>query len=540
MKCFILGFGCLLALCLPVITQAQVDTAWVRTYNGPGNGDDGAVAMTVDGAGNVYVTGLCIGAGSGQDYLTIKYLPNGDTAWIRMYNGPGNGSDYAVAIALDGFGNVYVTGTSLGTTTNQDLATIKYSATGTELWVARSSAPNPEIACDIAVDAAGFVYVGGTYIQSSSSYAYLVIKYGPPGNQLWPSIAGYGTMCWARGIAVNGSGDVYIGGWMVTPMTGGPDFVTVKFNASGAQQWLQYYNGNPNSGDTAYAFCMDPSENVWVGGRSYGGPVNLGDYRVVGFDPSANILSPSGYNGPGNGEDCVMDMVFDGSGNLFYTGRSVGSGSGQDYATLGNIFPPQRYNGPANGDDCARSIAVDDSGNVYVTGSSVGVGSGKDYLTIKYRLNGDTAWTARYNGLGNGDDIPAAIAVDDSGNVYVTGSCTGIGSGRDIVTIKYRQSPACVYLPGDINSDDLRLGGDVTYGVRFFKGAGTSPRDSCYMDSTSNYLYVAGDCNGDCQFRGADITRLVAYFKGTAALSYCHFFPPPPLREDRPLLISKD
>jgi hypothetical protein len=85
--------------------------------------------------------------------------------------------------------------------------------------------------------------------------------------------------------------------------------------------------------------------------------------------------------------------------------------------------------------------------------------------------------------------------------------------------------PQCEYLIGDISGDGQRLGGDVTYGVRFFKGIGSVPRDSCFMDSTGTWLYVAGDCNGNCEFRGSDITRLVAYFKGNAALNCCHFFP---------------
>jgi hypothetical protein len=92
---------------------------------------------------------------------------------------------------------------------------------------------------------------------------------------------------------------------------------------------------------------------------------------------------------------------------------------------------------------------------------------------------------------------------------------------------------ACEYMPGDINGDDLKGGGDVTYGVRFFKLIGSRPPDSCYMDSTGTWLYVAGDVNGNCEFRGSDITRLVAYFKLIAPLQYCHFFPPPPLRGAR-------
>jgi hypothetical protein len=98
----------------------------------------------------------------------------------------------------------------------------------------------------------------------------------------------------------------------------------------------------------------------------------------------------------------------------------------------------------------------------------------------------------------------------------------------------------CIYLQGDINGDGLRGGGDVTYGVRFFKLIGNRPPDSCYMDSTHAYLYVAGDVNGNCEFRGSDITRLVAYFKLIALLQYCHFFPPPPMRERGSIIKPKD
>jgi hypothetical protein len=101
------------------------------------------------------------------------------------------------------------------------------------------------------------------------------------------------------------------------------------------------------------------------------------------------------------------------------------------------------------------------------------------------------------------------------------------------IPVSFAVTGGCSYLIGDINSDGQRMGGDVTYGVRYFKGTGPAPRDSCYMDSTGAYLYVTGDVNGNCEFRGSDITRLVAYFKGTAQLSYCHFFPPPVLRNDK-------
>jgi hypothetical protein len=99
-----------------------------------------------------------------------------------------------------------------------------------------------------------------------------------------------------------------------------------------------------------------------------------------------------------------------------------------------------------------------------------------------------------------------------------------------MVNLSLSPVPCENYMPGDINGDGQRIGGDVTYGVRFFKSIGLPPPDSCFMDSTETWLYVSGDVNGNCEFRGSDITRLVAFFKGTAAISYCHLCPPPPRR----------
>jgi hypothetical protein len=97
------------------------DTAWVRTYKGPGNYEDIADAVTVDDSGNAYVTGYSFASETFYDYATIKYYPNGDTAWVKRYGGPGTGDDRAYDIAVDGTGNIYVTGGSGG-----EYATIKY------------------------------------------------------------------------------------------------------------------------------------------------------------------------------------------------------------------------------------------------------------------------------------------------------------------------------------------------------------------------------------------------------------------------------
>jgi hypothetical protein len=83
----------------------------------------------------------------------------------------------------------------------------------------------------------------------------------------------------------------------------------------------------------------------------------------------------------------------------------------------------------------------------------------------------------------------------------------------------------CSYLLGDVNGDGNLMGSDVTYLVRYFKGFGPPPPDSCYLDSLGDYLYPAADVNGNCELRGSDVTRLVGYFKSIATINFCHLAP---------------
>lgn len=426
--------------------------AWVALYNGPANSFDDAKAIAVDGAGNVYVTGTTDATGNLDfDYATIKYDASGTQQWVATYSGTGNGTDHAYAIAVDGSGNVYVTGTSLGSGSNYDYATIKYDASGTQQWVARYNGTGNGIdtATALAVDSSGNIYVTGYSSGSGSGNDYATIKYNTDGTQLWAARyngPGNGEDI-ANALAIDGSGNIYVTGTSFGLHTDS-DYATIKYNGAGTQQWAVRYNGVGNGYDSATALAVDSLGNVYVTGTSFGSETDS-DYATIKYDAAGTQQWVARYNGPGNGYDQASAIAVDSAGNVLVAGSSIGSGTDNDYATVkydatGTQDWVARYNGPGNNSDVVSGIALDGSGNAYVTGYSLNTPADSDCATIKYDATGAQEWVVTYGGPANDSDGANAIAVDSSGNIYVTGYSVGIGTDSDYVTIKYVQTTGFV------------------------------------------------------------------------------------------------
>ena len=432
--------------------------AWVALYNGPGNDIDRARAITLDGSGNVYVTGESYGSGTDNDYATIKYNSSGVQQWVQRYNGSGNSYDKARAIALDSSGNVYVTGSSYGSGTYCDYATIKYNSAGVAQWVQRynGTGNSDDMASSLAVDGQGNMYVTGhSYGSGTSSSDYATIKYNSAGVLQWITRydgPGNNSSDQASSLAIDGQGNVYVTGYSDSSGIGECDYVTIKYNSAGVEQWVARYNGPGNGSNCAYSLVVDGQGNVYVTGISIGAGAYY-DYATVKYNANGVQQWAARYNGPGNYEDWSNVIAVDEQGNVYVTGRSGGSGTDYDYATIkynsaGVEQWIARYNGPGNDIDEASSLVIDGLGNVYVTGQSVGAGTWNDYATIKYNSAGVQQWVARYDDdrPGNGDDYATSLAIDGLGNVYVTGSGVSMGSGTndDYATIKYVQTASAI------------------------------------------------------------------------------------------------
>ncbi|MEI6948751.1 SBBP repeat-containing protein [Paraflavisolibacter sp. H34] len=433
---------------LPFFSPAQPAREWVKRYNPIGTlSRDQAHALAVDASANVYVAGLIGNGESNSDFALVKRDKSGNHLWTRLYNGPNNFFDAAKAVAVDAAGNVYVTGESTGNPTIFDYATVKYSASGVLLWTARYSGPGTgqHRATALAVDAAGNVYVTGQS-RGTASEDYATVKYNAAGVQQWA--ARYNgpanSSDFARALAVDGSGNVYVTGHSFST-AGRFDYLTVKYNAAGAQQWEARYDGPGHDLDEAHALAVDGSGNVYVAGQSAGSS-SFPDYATVKYSAAGVQQWAARYDGPVAGSfDAANALVLEAAGNVYVTGQSDGGGSFSDYVTLkyNNSGVQQwlaRYNGTGNASDFANALAVDASGNVYVTGESRGTTSANDFATVKYNASGVQQWAARLDGTAHRTDGGYALRLDASGNVYVAGRSEGTGTDMDMLAAKYSNS----------------------------------------------------------------------------------------------------
>lgn len=449
-----------LLLVLSTMGYSQVSQAWLQRYNGPGNGSDGAQSLALDTAGNIYVTGYSNAASNNTDYVTVKYNPAGIVQWIQRYDY--GASDIAQAIVVDKPGNVYVTGYSYDGA-SPDFATIKYNSSGVQQWVHRynGTGNGADYPTAMTIDTAGEIYVTGYSIGTGGNFDYVTIKFtSSSSTPLWIKkyIGAANSTDQPYGITVDNSGNVYVTGGSIGAGTGF-DYLTIKYNSLGLQQWEQRYNGPGNDYDASSSVAVDNSGNVYVAGSSVGSGTDR-DCATIKYNSSGLMQWIQRYNGFANLGDYGGKLILDNTGNVYVSGSTTWAGPGTDYLTIkyssaGVQEWMQRYNGPQNGDDFPTSMAVDKYGSVYVTGSSIGASN--DIETIKYNSSGVQQWEQRYNGTANFIDLAKSIAVDKSGNVYITGYSDFVANNSDIITIKYTQ-PVGINTISSIVPSEFSLG----------------------------------------------------------------------------------
>ena len=182
-----------------------------------------------------------------------------------------------------------------------DIVLVKYDSAGIQQWIHQLGSPDYDWSTGVTVDANGNVYVAGGTVgnlggSNQGGNDFVLVKYDSAGIQQWIRQLGSSDYDYSYGVAVAGDDNVYVAGgtWLGSlggPNQGGWDIVLVKYDSGGIQSWIRQL-GSPNS-DVGEAVAVDANGYVYVAGHTYeslGGPNQGGwDIVLVKYDSAGNL-----------------------------------------------------------------------------------------------------------------------------------------------------------------------------------------------------------------------------------------------------------
>jgi hypothetical protein len=263
------------------------DTLWSKIANETGMINKKVKAMILDESANIYITGKCLSALTNiyYDFITIKYSPDGTKLWAKSYDSEYHLDDEPNSMTIDSLGNVYVTGVSLGASTGTDFLTLKYNVNGDLLWNSRynniESNGNDTAKVVIAGDS-NSVYVGGNIRGGSNTgNDILLIKYNQFGDTIWTRrynrAGNYDDLL--KTMIKGHRGDIFIAG---KSYTGNNIFdgIFIRYDKSGNRRWATSYNlGNAGTKDPVSIIQRD-SIKLYTAIANYISPVYSEDHLL--------------------------------------------------------------------------------------------------------------------------------------------------------------------------------------------------------------------------------------------------------------------
>ena len=501
------------------ISKYDVLGNYVYAKSMGGTGEDFSTAIVVDASGSAYITGYfqstsdfdpsvgivnLVSAGD-YDIFLAKYNATGDYVFAKRMGG--TGQDTSRSIAIDASSNVYITGefsttvdfdpgaatvnlTSAGST---DIFFAKYTSAGVYVYAKRIGATLNELSLAIALDGSGNAYITGSFRSTvdfdpaaaivnlaATGTDIFLAKYNTTGLYVYAKRIGSvtGVLCQGLAITTDPSSNAYIAGSYngtadFDPGAGTANLISStsftnafagKYNTTGLYVWAKSFGGYNNTyyNDTGNSIARDGAGNVYITGNFSG---------TVDFDPGLGtvILTSAGsediflvkYSATGvfiyakrmggTNVDQATAIAVDISGNAYITGKytftaDFDPGPGTVNLTTSGVYGIfiAKYDASGNyvyakstdgstGYNASNSIVVDLSGNVYITGHfegtvdfdpGVGVANltsagGWDIFFAKYNASGNYVFAKRIGGVGTDESI--SIALDGNGNSYITG-----------------------------------------------------------------------------------------------------------------------
>jgi hypothetical protein len=445
--------------------QSDVYTRWINLFN-PAKSFDRPAAMAVDGQGNTYATGTtCTDSPCAHsESLVLKYDVNGNIVWKGYLSGPAQGSESfanGLKIGLDAQDNVYVLSVLSPNSTGTDIALAKFNSAGVRQWVdfigsTSTAIVNPGTLA-VAPDGNTYTSYSTSPMQSTSCNAFL-IKRDTTGKQIWSH-------------EVNPT----------APET--PDCNTIPFIGL-------------DSAENAYALFFDNFNS------------QIQESEIIKYNSAGTQLASFS----GNGLSTITAFRVDANGNSYAAGfgRSQAGTGGADaiVAKFGASGTQEWYYdfGAALVSGFV-DLAFDPAGDAFVAWTRQLAAGGSDISILKFNPTGTQEWTSSYNGRPSsspGSDQAVAIAVNSAGYSYIIGSSADPSRSccfDQIVTIKYDPNGTALWVqrysrPGLDTGTAAAIaisGGDLLVTGQTFDGTVSSATGSAW--TTIDYVQDAAKVN---------------------------------------------
>lgn len=403
---------------------------WSVGYHGPGNGWSYGDSFDTDAAGNTYVAGYNYGGSPNTRFIMMKVSPAGQLLWSDWYAVPGSYSNIASDATVDTNGNLFFTGWTRPLSSNGDMVTVKVDTNGNTLWHRVYAGPGSGFGGGdaIATDSVGNVYVAGRIDGGNTNNDVAIVKYDTNGNLLWDEQwDGVGYSDTVVTIAVGSDDAVYIAGHFQGENHEGQSAYVLKYDASGAFQWMWSHTGDAEFSETRLQdMIIDDADNLYVAGEE--------DNDITGSDAMVGMLNGAGqeqwlqsFNLEDGWEfmnDEASAIALMPNGHIVATGASerllpglpFGDGPATeegvmlyefdaDGVMLSTLFTPR--------DGYTRDISVAPNGDIYAAGTEWTPDSEADALVMKYI---DPFVDCNGNGVHDPDDIDSGDAQDCNGN----------------------------------------------------------------------------------------------------------------------------
>ena len=437
-----------MALTLPSAASAAPDV-----FRDNGGRSDRAGGVATDAAGNWYVAASVERTDGASSFAVIKHRPDGSVAWVGRYNGASGGTGgAAVAVAVDGAGNVvasgyvYFGGTSMSAI---DGLVVKFDAGGAQRWSYRYGGPGNyyDLLGHLAADAAGNVYASGR--SYSTSFDFVTLKFSSTGTLLWtrtfngPAAASDDEVV---DLELDATGQPIVMG-RIGNVSGafGADVMTIKYDAAGQVVWQTIFTFTPLSDEAPSDMDVDLAGNVTITGQTAAtsSPEQEIFAFLVKYGPDGQVAFSFKDANAGGGA-----IASDTQGNLYVTGSSS-----PVFATLysavakfdpaGSLLWVTPIPATATTDTVPYRIVVDPVGVASLAGVAFDRSTNnRDFFTMRLNASGGVAWQHRWNGTGDRNDEVSGIALDFGGNLTVVGtSWSGYvssgGTAEDIISLRF-------------------------------------------------------------------------------------------------------